>query len=298
MRARSGPDDPDERRLLQLAASLERRSEHPLGAAIVAAATERGLVLADPVEFENRGGRGVTGLVEGQRVAVGNRALLEEIGISPAPLIDAAGRFAADGLTSVLVAVDGRAAGLVTVADAIKPTSAEAVSRLERMGLETVMLTGDNQRAAESVARSLGIRRVLAGVLPDRKLDEIRALQQQGRRVAMVGDGINDAPALAQADVGIAMGTGTDVAMEAGSVTLMRGDPTGVATAIGLARRTMRVMRQNLFWAFVYNVIGIPVATGALYPAFGLRLTPAMAAAAMAVSSVSVVLNSLRLKRA
>jgi Cu+-exporting ATPase len=205
---------------------------------------------------------------------------------------------AAEGFTPVLVAVDGRAAGVVTIADPIKPTSAEAVSQLERMGLETVMLTGDNRRTAESVARALGIGRVVAEILPDRKLDEVRALQRGGRRVAMVGDGLNDAPALAQADVGIAMGTGTDVAMEAGTVTLMRGDPVGVATAIALARRTMRVMRQNLFWAFIYNIIGIPVAAGVLYPAFGIRLMPAMAALAMAVSSVSVVLNSLRLRRA
>jgi P-type Cu+ transporter len=179
----------------------------------------------------------------------------------------------------------------------VKPSAPSAVAALRDMGLEPVMLTGDAKRTAEHVARAVGIERVVADVLPDRKLDEIQRLQGEGRVVAMVGDGINDAPALAQADVGIAMGTGTDVAMEAGAVTLMRGDPQGVVIAIGLARRTMRVIRQNLFWAFIYNVIGIPVAAGVLYPAFGLRLTPAMAAAAMAVSSVCVISNSLRLRR-
>ena len=183
------------------------------------------------------------------------------------------------------------------MADPVKPTSRAAVAALRDLGLEVVMLTGDDRRTAASVARAVGIERVVAEVLPDRKLDEIRRLQAEGHVVAMVGDGLNDAPALAQADVGVAMGTGTDVAMEAGAVTLMRGDPHGVVTAIRLARRTMRVIRQNLFWAFVYNVVGIPIAAGVLYPAFGLRLTPAMAAAAMAVSSVSVISNSLRLRR-
>ena len=205
-------------------------------------------------------------------------------------------RVAADALTPVFVAVDGRVEAVIGVADAIKPGSREAVEALRRMGLRSVMLTGDDARAAAGVARAVGIDQVVANVLPERKLEEIRRLQAEGRTVAMVGDGINDAPALAQADVGIAMGTGTDVAMEAGDITLMRGDPLGVPRAIALARRTMRVMRQNLFWAFVYNVVGIPIAAGALYPALGLRLTPAMAAAAMAVSSVSVVMNSLRLR--
>jgi Cu+-exporting ATPase len=195
------------------------------------------------------------------------------------------------------VALDARLAGLVTVADPIKPESAEAVARLRRMRLETVLLSGDISATAEAVGRTVGVDRVVADVLPEAKLAEIRRLQEQGRTVAMVGDGLNDAPALAQADVGVAMGTGTDVAMEAGAVTLMRGDPRGVPEAILLARSTMRVIRQNLFWAFIYNVIGIPVAAGVLYPAFGIRLTPTMAAAAMAISSVTVVSNSLRLRR-
>jgi Cu+-exporting ATPase len=287
----------DESSLLRLAASVERRSEHPLGEAIVAEAVARGLALADPAEFESRTGRGVTGRVEGRAVVAGNLAMVTELGASPGEFAATAEGLAGEGLTPVYVMVDGRVAGVVAVADPIKPTSREAVAALRDMGIESVMLSGDNARTAASVARTVGIQRVIADVLPERKLQEIRRLQQEGRSVAMVGDGLNDAPALAQADVGIAMGTGTDVAMEAGDITLMRGDPVGVSRAIQLARRTMRVIRQNLFWAFVYNVIGIPVAAGALYPIFGIRLTPAMAAAAMAVSSVSVVTNSLRLRR-
>ena len=282
--------------LLRLAASVERHSEHVLGEAMVGEARGRGLALAEPEEFASLTGRGVAGLVDGVRVAVGNAALLRELGVDPAPLAPSAERLAAEGLTPVLVAVDGGAAGTIGIADPVKATSREAVAQLERLGLEPIMLTVDNRRTAEAVARAIGIRRVVAEVLPDRKLDEIRRLQQEGRTVAMVGDGLNDAPALAQADVGIAMGTGTDVAMEAGAVTLMSGNPLGVVTAVRLARRTMRVIRQNLFWAFIYNVIGIPVAAGALYPVLGLRLTPAMAAAAMAISSVCVVTNSLRLR--
>jgi P-type Cu+ transporter len=292
----SSPAGGSEGDLLRLAASVERHSEHALGEAMVGEARARGLELAEPDQFESLTGRGVAGLVQGVRVAVGNAALLRELGVDPAPLAPAAERLSSEGLTPVLVAVGGGAAGTIGIADPVKPTSRDAVAQLERLGLEPIMLTGDNRRTAEAVARTIGIRRVIAEVLPERKLDEIRRLQQEGRRVAMVGDGLNDAPALAQADVGIAMGTGTDVAMEAGSVTLMSGNPVGVVTAVRLARRTMRVIRQNLFWAFIYNVIGIPVAAGALYPLLGLRLTPAMAAAAMAVSSVSVVFNSLRLR--
>jgi Cu+-exporting ATPase len=272
--------------LLRLAASVERLSEHPLGEAIVAEAIARGLTLVEPRDFESRTGRGVAGWVDGRLVAAGNPALLAELGVSPGKFAAEAERLAAEALTPVYVVVDGSVAGVVAVADPIKPTSREAVAELRDMGLESVMLTGDNARTAASVAAAVGIERVVADLLPERKLEEIRRLQEEGRSVAMV-----------QADVGIAMGTGTDVAMDASDITLMRGDPLGVPRAIHLARRTMRVIRQNLFWAFVYNVIGIPIAAGALYPAFGIRLTPAMAAAAMAVSSVSVVANSLRLRK-
>jgi Cu+-exporting ATPase len=288
---------PDGARLVALAAAVEALSEHPLAEAVVAESRRLGAASLAAAGFESHTGRGVLGTVAGHRVAVGNTALLLELGIDPEPLAKAADGIAADGHTPVHVAVDGRLAGIIAVADPVKPTSRPAVEALREMGLETVMLTGDDRRTAASVARAVGIERVVAEVLPERKLDEIRRLQSEGRVVAMVGDGLNDAPALAQADVGVAMGTGTDVAIDAGAVTLMRGDPLGVVTAIRLARRTLRVIRQNLFWALVYNVVGIPIAAGVLYPALGLRLTPAMAAAAMAVSSVSVVSNSLRLRR-
>jgi Cu+-exporting ATPase len=287
----------DEGRLLELAAAVERLSEHPLGEAIVAEADRRELPTLRVTQFENRPGRGVVGMVGGRRVSVGNAALLRELGIDSTRMIPLADAMASRGFTPMHVAVESRLAGLIAVADPVKPTSRAAVAELRRLGLEPVMLTGDDPRTAQAVADEIGIERVVAEVLPDRKLEEIRRLQGKGRVVAMVGDGLNDAPALAQADVGVAMGTGTDVAIEAGAITLMRGDPLGVLTAIALARRTMRVIRQNLFWAFIYNVIGIPIAAGVLYPSLGLRLTPAMAAAAMAVSSVSVVSNSLRLRR-
>jgi P-type Cu+ transporter len=214
------------------------------------------------------------------------------------PLQEDAERLTAQGKTPVYVAIDGKLAGLLAVADPIRPTSKEAIARLKRMGLHVVLLTGDNRRTAEAIASQAGIDRVVAGVLPEGKVEEVRRLQQEGAVVAMVGDGINDAPALAQADVGIAIGSGTDIAIEASDVTLMRGDLGGVADAIALSRRTMRTMKQNLFWAFIYNVVGIPVAAGALYPVFGLLLSPILASAAMAFSSVSVVANSLRLRRA
>jgi Cu+-exporting ATPase len=292
-----GPVGLDETRLLALAAAVERLSEHPLAEAIVAEATRRRATALRAGGFENYPGRGVVGTVEGLRVLVGNPALLREFGINPETMAAHAGEVASRGYTPIHVGVGDRLAGLIAVADPVKPTSRVTVDELRRQGIEPVMLTGDHRRTAEAVAREVGVARVVAEVPPDRKLAEIRALQAEGRIVAMVGDGLNDAPALAQADVGIAMGTGTDVAMESGAITLMRGDPLGVVTAIDLARGTMRIIRQNLFWAFVYNVVGIPIAAGVLYPAFGLQLTPAMAAAAMAVSSVSVVSNSLRLRR-
>ncbi len=283
---------------LRLAAAVERLSEHPLGEAISGAARERGLVAPPATAFESLTGLGVAASVEGRRVLVGSARLLAREGVDAAALDADAVRFAAGARTVVYVAADGRLLGLLGVADPVRPTSRAAVERLRAMGLDVVMLTGDARATAESVAHAVGITTVVPEVLPDHKLEEVRRLQRNGARVvAMVGDGLNDAPALAAADVGIAMGTGTDVAMETGSITLMRGDLAGVPQAIALTRRTMRVIRQNLFWAFIYNVIGIPVAAGALYPVFGLRLTPAMAAAAMAVSSVSVVTNSLRLRR-
>jgi Cu+-exporting ATPase len=283
--------------LLRLVASVEASSEHPLADAIVQHAKAKGIVLSHEDGFESRTGRGAVGVVEGRMLAIGNALLMGDYEISPAALEGDAGRLAAEGKTPMYVAVDGSLAGLVAVADPIKDTSRAAIRRLHGMGLQVVMLTGDNRHTAEAVARQAGIDRVVAEVLPDGKLAEIRRLQGEGRVVAMVGDGINDAPALAQADVGIAIGTGTDVAMEASDVTLMRGDLNGVAAAIHLSRRTMRTMKQNLFWAFVYNVIGIPIAAGILYPAWGLLLSPILASAAMAFSSVSVVFNSLRLRR-
>ncbi len=284
--------------LLQLAASLERRSEHPLAEAVVEAAHGRGLALDEPEAVVADPGKGVTGRVKGRDVALGNRGLMQDRGVDVAALDALARAVADDGATPVFVAVDGRAAGLLAIADPVKPSSREAVGRLHALGLEVVMLTGDDRRTADSVARAVGVDRVVAEVLPDRKLDEVKRIQAERKVVAMVGDGLNDAPALAQADVGIAIGTGTDVAMETGTVTLIRGDLLGVPQAIELSRRAMRVIKQNLFWAFVYNVIGIPIAAGVLYPAFGILLTPAMAAAAMAVSSISVVSNSLRLRTA
>jgi len=284
--------------LLSLVASLETMSEHPLADAIVRAARESNVPLLVPESFASDTGRGTTGSVDGRGLAVGNRALMDVWSVDAAPLIQDAERLAGDGKTPMFVAVDGHIAGLIAVADPIKTTAREAVQRLQRMGLEVVMLTGDNRRTAEAIARAAGIDRVVSDVLPDGKVAEVKRLQAEGKVVAMVGDGVNDAPALAQADVGIAIGSGADVAVEAADVALMRGDLAGVAQAIELSRRTMRTMKQNLFWAFVYNVVGIPVAAGILYPAFGLLLSPILASAAMAFSSVSVVSNSLRLRRA
>ena len=285
-------------KLLVLIASLERRSEHPLAGAITAFAVERGLRLLEPEAFEARRGLGAVGVVDGAAVVVGNAELLASYSVAVESLRAKAEALAEDGKTPLWAAVNGTLAGLVAVADTLKPTSAEAVAALRRHGIRAIMLTGDNERTAQAVGRQVGVDEVIAGVLPEGKVEAVRRLQSQGRVVAMAGDGVNDAPALAQADVGIAMGTGSDIAMEAGDVTLMRSDLRGVSSAIVLSRKTMRVMRQNLFWAFVYNVIGIPVAAGALYPAFAILLSPVLASAAMALSSFSVVSNSLRLRRA
>ncbi len=294
----TGPAGAQASELLRLAASLERASEHPLGSAIVRAAEARGIALSQPAEFVSFGGRGAEARVDGRRVLAGNRALMDERGVDTGALAPAAERLAAEARSPVYVAVDGVAAAVLGIADPVKPGSAQAVGWLRALGLEVVMLTGDVRGAAEAVARQVGIERVVAEVRPADKVEEVRRLQREtGAPVAMVGDGVNDAPALAQAELGIAIGTGTDVALEASDVTLVGGDLNGVVTAIRLSRRTMGVIRQNLFWAFFYNVLGIPVAAGVLYPFFGILLSPVFASAAMAASSVTVVSNSLRLRR-
>lgn len=284
--------------VLRLVASLETSSEHPLADAIVRYAKEHNLALSTAQEFDAVTGRGAIGVVDGAALVVGNAALMSDYAMKIGSLESNADALAASGRTPMYVAIDGVFTGLIAVADPIKETSREAIARMRRMGLEVVMLTGDNERTAQAIAKEAGIDRVVAGVLPDGKVAEIKRLQAEGKVVAMVGDGVNDAPALAQADVGMAIGTGTDVAVEAGDVVLMRGDLRSAAQAIELSRRTMRTMKQNLFWAFAYNVIGIPIAAGALYPALGILLSPILASAAMAFSSVSVVTNSLRLRSA
>ncbi len=283
--------------VLRLAASAERGSEHPLGQAIVEGARARGLRLTEPETFEAVPGHGVRARVEGRTVLVGNGRFMEHEGVDGRRSDAEAARLSAQGKTPIYVAVDGRAAGLVAVADTLKPNSAAAVRALHRLGLEVVMITGDNRRTAEAIARQVGIDRVLAEVVPEDKAKEVKRLQDDGTVVGMVGDGINDAPALAQADVGIALGTGTDVAMEAADITLMSGDLGGVVTAIALSKATMRNIKQNLFWAYAYNTALIPVAGGVLFPVFGWLLNPILAAVAMAISSVSVVSNALRLRR-
>ncbi len=282
--------------MLRLAAALERSSEHPLGEAVVRYAGKRGLLLPRAQAFESVAGRGVTGHAEGHSVLIGNADFVRTSGISVEMLTQAAEPAAQSG-TRLWIAIDGKLAGGLVVADTVKPTSIAAIRQLHREKMRVVMLTGDNEQTARAIAGQVGVDEVIAGVLPQGKVDAICRLQAAGRVVAMVGDGVNDAPALAQADVGITMATGSDVALEAGDVTLMRSDLSGVAAAIALSRGAMRVMRQNLFWAFAYNVIGIPIAAGVLYPVCGLLLSPVLASAAMAFSSFSVVTNSLRLSR-
>jgi Cu+-exporting ATPase len=289
--------DFDENEVLRLGASLERASEHPLAAAIVNGAQSKGLTLAAVSDFRSFTGKGVAGTVEGRAVTLGNLKLFEELGIAADELAARAEPLRGDGQTVMLLAIDGKAAGLIGVADPVKTSTLEAIRSLHEEGVQVIMLTGDNRTTAEAVARKLGIDHVEAEVLPEQKASLVKQLQAQGRIVAMAGDGINDAPALAQAQVGIAMGTGTDVAMESAGVTLVKGDLTGIVRAVRLSRATMRNIRQNLFFAFIYNVLGIPIAAGVLYPFFGLLLSPIIAAAAMSFSSVSVILNALRLNR-
>jgi Cu+-exporting ATPase len=286
------PDSADE--MLRLAASLEKASEHPLGAAIVNAAAEKSLHLSNPTEFTYTVGKGVCGVVDGKRVAIGSEALMAEVGAFDRPETPAK----AIGGTNLAVAVDGKYAGSLALADPIKASTPEVVRQLKKQGVRIVMITGDNHLAAAEIAKQSNIDEFEAQVLPEGKLEVIRKLQGQGRVVAMAGDGINDAPALAQANVGIAMGTGTDVAMESGGITLVKGDLLGILRARKLSQATMRNIRQNLFFAFIYNVIGVPIAAGVLYPFFGLVLSPIFAAAAMSFSSVSVITNALRLRHA
>jgi P-type Cu+ transporter len=286
----------DETAILSLGASLERSSEHPLAAAILASARQRGVAIADVLEFGSVTGKGVTGVIGGHRVAVGNTNLLKDIGVAAATLETRADELRRDGATAMFVAVDDRPAGVIAVADPIKATTPAALDSLRANGIRIVMLTGDNRTTAEAIAAKLGIREVEAEILPEQKHAVVRDLRRKGRTVAMAGDGVNDAPALAEADVGIAMGTGTDVAMQSAGVTLVKGDLAGIVRARTLSRATMRNIRQNLVLAFVYNLLGVPLAAGVLYPAFGLLLSPIVAAAAMSLSSVSVIGNSLRLR--
>jgi Cu+-exporting ATPase len=294
VQAESGLDDDE---ILRMAASLERASEHPLAEAIVNGAEERGIKLAKASNFQSITGKGVTGEVDGHKVAVGNLKLLESLKIKTGELSQQADKERVKGMTVMLIAIDGQAAGLIGVADPIKDATGEAISDLHAEGIRIVMLTGDSKTTAKAVADKLGIDQVHAEVSPEQKAEVIKQLQAEGRIVAMAGDGINDAPALAQAHVGIAMGTGTDVAIESANVTLIKGDLRGIVRARRLSRATMRNIKQNLFFAFIYNIAGIPVAAGILYPFFGILLSPMIAAAAMSFSSVSVISNSLRLRQ-
>jgi P-type Cu+ transporter len=287
----------DESQLVRLAASLEQGSEHPLAAALVTAARANNITLAGASEFQSKTGSGVTGKVAGKVVVVGNENFLSEMKVDVSALAQQADALRRQGQTVVFVGIDGRAGGVIGIADPIKPSTPQALRDLRTAGLRIVMLTGDSQSTAESTARALNITEFQAGVQPEQKTAVVQRLQKEGRIVAMAGDGINDAPALAQADVGIAMGTGTDVAMETGGVTLVKGDLAAIVRVRKLSQATMRNIRQNLFFAFIYNSIGVPIAAGVLYPFFGWLLSPILAAAAMSFSSVSVIVNSLRLRK-
>jgi Cu+-exporting ATPase len=288
----------EEEDVLALAAAAEKPSEHPLGEAIVRKAREKGLSLDEPAEFQAIEGHGIEARVGGRKVSIGNARLMAGLGIDFGLWKDGVEALSEEGKTVVFAAVGGNPAAIIAIADVLKDHSVEAVTRLKELGLEVIMLTGDHRKTAEAIGKKAGIQKVISEVLPGDKVSRIREIQESGRKVAMVGDGINDAPALAQADVGLAIGTGTDVAMEASDITLIGGDLRAVASAVILSKKTIRVIKQNLFWAFFYNVVGIPVAAGVLYPFFGLLLSPIVASAAMAFSSVSVVSNSLRLRRA
>jgi Cu2+-exporting ATPase len=291
------PAHSDANTLLRLVASVEQGSEHPLATAIVAGARERGLALADASQFEAIAGHGIRATVEGKTLLVGNRKLMADNGVTANMIEGRAATLAEDGKTPMFVAIDGRAAGLVAVADTIKPTAAEAIRQFKELGIEAVMITGDNARTAAAVARQLGIARFFAEVLPADKARHVKELQAEGKRVAMVGDGVNDAPALAQANIGIAIGAGTDVAIETANVVLMKSDPLDIIRAITLSKATVRKMRQNLFWAAIYNVLAIPVAAGALYPSFGIELRPEWSALLMSLSSIIVAVNAVLLRR-
>jgi Cu+-exporting ATPase len=288
---------PSDGEILRLVASLEQGSEHPLAAAIVSAAKARNLKLSEVRDFEYKSGHGVSGKVDNRKVAVGNERLFQELSITTSEMAAQADQLRRDGATVVYIAIDGRATGLFGIADPVKQSTPQALADLKSEGLKILMLTGDNPTTAEAVAKKLGIEEFEAGVLPEKKSEVIRKLQEQGHIVAMAGDGVNDAPALAQSSVGIAMGTGTDVAMESSGITLVKGDLAGIVRARKLSRATMRNIRQNLFFAFIYNSMGVPIAAGILYPFFGILLSPILAAAAMSFSSVSVIANSLRLRR-
>jgi Cu+-exporting ATPase len=285
-----------EAEVLRLSASVERASEHPLAVAIVAAAEKQGIATAPVTDFDSPTGKGALGTVEGRQIVLGNMAFLAEHGVDVAPLAEQADRLREDGATAIFAGIDGKVAGAIAIADPVKASTPEALAGLKAEGIRVVMLTGDNWTTAKAVAKRLGIDEVEAEVLPDQKSAVVDKFKRAGRVVAMAGDGVNDAPALAAADVGIAMGTGTDVAMESAGVTLLKGDLTGIVRARRLSQATMRNIRQNLFFAFVYNALGVPVAAGVLYPFFGILLSPIIAAAAMALSSVSVIGNAIRLR--